>query len=70
MMNTIYESGSGPHEEALGQLIVLSSESFSSAENRHDLTHWHGMFELIRIMDGTAHCVINGEDYQIGRAHV
>jgi AraC-like DNA-binding protein len=70
MMNTIYESESGPHEEALGQLIVLSSESFSSAENRHDLTHWHGMFELIRIMDGTAHCVINGEDYLLEEGDV
>ncbi len=70
MMNTIHENGLESPEETLGQLIVLSLESFASAESRHDLTHWHGMFELIRIVDGTAHCVINGEDHLLEEGDV
>lgn len=70
MMNKTYGNDSGPHEEASGQLIVISSESFASTENRHDLTHWHGMFELIRIVEGTAHCVINGEDHLLAEGDV
>ena len=62
-MNKTNANGSGPREEASGHLIMLSSESFASVESQHDLTHWHGMFELIRIVEGTAHCVINGEDH-------
>lgn len=42
--------------------IKLTVEAFDGEKHRHDLTHWHDKIELIRIMEGNAHCVINGEN--------
>ena len=43
-------------------MITLTTESFDEEENRRDLTHWHDRIELIRILTGNTHCVVNGKD--------
>ena len=46
-------------------MIELTTESFASEKNRHDLTHWHNKIEFVRVIKGVMHCVANGRDYTL-----
>ena len=51
-------------------MIELTTESFTAEQNRHDLTHWHNKFEVIRVIRGTMHCVANGRDYSLSEGDI
>lgn len=52
------------------QVVTLSRESFDGKHSRHDLTHWNDKIELIRVLEGSAHCVINGENGLIKKGDI
>lgn len=48
-------------------MVTLTTESTCDEDNLHDLAHWHDKIELIRVITGSTHCVINGEDYRLNK---
>ena len=48
------------------QIITLTKESYNVKEHGHELIHWNDKIELIRVIEGNARCVINGE---VGQMH-
>ena len=46
-------------------MIEVRTESFADMENQHDLTHWHGNVEVIRVVSDKMYCAINGEEHEL-----
>lgn len=45
----------------MNQVITISIETYDGKEPMHDLTHWNDRIELIRVIERSVTCVINGE---------
>ena len=43
--------------------MVVTLESFAQEDNLHDLTHWHDALEVIRVVEHSMSCVVNGIEY-------
>ena len=41
-------------------MAFVTTESFEDDKNRHILTHWHERIEVIRVVEGSMTCIING----------
>lgn len=41
---------------------MIAEEDFYDVNNRNILTHWQKTIELIRVLDGSLKCLINGEE--------
>lgn len=46
----------------MNQIITISVETYDGENQLHELTHWNDRIELIRVIEGSITCVINGEN--------
>lgn len=44
---------------------LITNETFLNIKNQHVLTHWQDGLEILRVIDGTMQCLINGKEYTI-----
>lgn len=44
---------------------IVSNGTFQEKKNQHILTHWQNTIEILRVLKGTMHCLINGKVYTL-----
>lgn len=49
---------------------IISRESFQDSKNQHILTHWQNTIELIRVLDGSLKCLINGKEFNLKKGSI
>lgn len=44
---------------------MITEETFKELKNRHILTHWQSGLEILRVLEGSMQCLINGKEFTI-----
>ena len=51
-------------------MFTLTRESFQDEKNQHVLVHWHNHIELIRVVEGSMECRIDGKEFELGEGDI